>query len=608
MDEQLECDLVMKGGITSGVVYPPAILRLKERYRFRNIGGASVGAIAAAVAAAAEYGRQMGTGGFEPLAEISAELPREGFLQSLFQPRRELRSLYRILVESTKPSRARVLRMAWALVRSWWGATVFFGGVWAGTLVWAVAADRWYALAVAAALWLVTVVPIVLWLPSRGRLRTLSVVAAPLGFFLWPLGVVAVWMAAASFRAVDRPGAGFGICTGMPADGRSDGALTTWLHDKIQRSAGLGAPLTFRHLEEAGVHLEVTSTDLSLARPVAIPAAFADYLFTKPDMEALFPDDVVEHLVRMSTPFPGTQLRRLSDPSELPVLVAFRLSMSFPILFTAVPLYGLGPRVRNGDGSPAPVPHWLSDGGIGSNFPIHFFDAWLPRRPTFGLSLGPFPQTPSGARVTGAPDVDLRELPTDEAAVPWVKVTSAFGLARQILDTMENWRDTMQSELPGFRERVCRINLAEGEGGMNIGMQRDAIDSLIAKGTAAGDALVERFRWPQHRLTRYVLMMQMLQRRLLGETDPLTGTRSIGLRESFADYRGRLARGEVDADYLWGRDAAWCAAAAEQTDDLLRLADGWIGPPESSGPQDVDLFDGGDPPRPRGVMRIVPPV
>ena len=42
------CDLAMKGGITSGVIYPQAVLALARRYRFRNIGGTSAGAIAAA--------------------------------------------------------------------------------------------------------------------------------------------------------------------------------------------------------------------------------------------------------------------------------------------------------------------------------------------------------------------------------------------------------------------------------------------------------------------------------------------------------------------------------------------------------------------------------
>jgi len=58
------CDLVMKGGITSGVVYPPAIVKLAGQYRFKNIGGTSAGAIAAALTAAAEY-RRRNTGSME---------------------------------------------------------------------------------------------------------------------------------------------------------------------------------------------------------------------------------------------------------------------------------------------------------------------------------------------------------------------------------------------------------------------------------------------------------------------------------------------------------------------------------------------------------------
>src|ERR671930_2470083 len=52
-----QCDLVMKGGITSGVVYPRAISRIARDYRLVNVGGASAGAIAAVVAAACEYRR-----------------------------------------------------------------------------------------------------------------------------------------------------------------------------------------------------------------------------------------------------------------------------------------------------------------------------------------------------------------------------------------------------------------------------------------------------------------------------------------------------------------------------------------------------------------------
>src|SRR5688500_8000992 len=64
------CDIVMKGGITSGVVYPHAVCELATYFRLRNIGGASAGAIAAAVAAAAEYGRERG--GYDKLVELPA--------------------------------------------------------------------------------------------------------------------------------------------------------------------------------------------------------------------------------------------------------------------------------------------------------------------------------------------------------------------------------------------------------------------------------------------------------------------------------------------------------------------------------------------------------
>lgn len=70
-----ECDLVMKGGVTSGIVYPYAIMKLKDDYRFVSIGGTSAGAVAAAVVAAAEHGRQyvdeQGKDGFARLQALT---------------------------------------------------------------------------------------------------------------------------------------------------------------------------------------------------------------------------------------------------------------------------------------------------------------------------------------------------------------------------------------------------------------------------------------------------------------------------------------------------------------------------------------------------------
>lgn len=71
-DPRDTCDMIMKGGITSGVVYPRAACWLATRFRFRQIGGASAGAIAAAAVAAAESGRRVG--GFPKLYALPTEL------------------------------------------------------------------------------------------------------------------------------------------------------------------------------------------------------------------------------------------------------------------------------------------------------------------------------------------------------------------------------------------------------------------------------------------------------------------------------------------------------------------------------------------------------
>jgi hypothetical protein len=100
------CDLVMKGGITSGIVYPNAVLALTERYRFKNIGGTSAGAIAAAACAAAALGERRKTlegrtelaSGFSGLAAVAETLKRRGFIYSLFQPAPGGRAAFRLIV------------------------------------------------------------------------------------------------------------------------------------------------------------------------------------------------------------------------------------------------------------------------------------------------------------------------------------------------------------------------------------------------------------------------------------------------------------------------------------------------------------------------------
>jgi len=100
---KLQSDLVMRGGIASGIVYPRAIAKLAENCDFRSIGGTSVGAIAAAGTAAAALGAKSGQDHFQTrLKQLPGELSetRDGkpVLERLFQPQPGTRRLFRVLM------------------------------------------------------------------------------------------------------------------------------------------------------------------------------------------------------------------------------------------------------------------------------------------------------------------------------------------------------------------------------------------------------------------------------------------------------------------------------------------------------------------------------
>ena len=577
-----QCDLVMKGGITSGVVYPSAVLQLKDEYRFRSVGGTSVGAIAAAIVAAAEHGRVRDQGtGFAQLEKMTEELRGPGFLQSLFVARRGGRALYEVASAAlSKKGPLHILRVL--LRRGWWA----LGGLllWWASLGWAAwfLGDRWWLVPVLLGAWaIVGYVTLGMvtrkWGPSRLLVAAVLAVA-------WP--ALAAPAAVAARGVSELGGSGYGMISGREEGGVD--ALGEWLHAHIQRASGLpdDRPLTFGDLEGSEIHLRMMTTDVTTARPVRLPGELQEFSFRPEDLRAVLPEQVVGPLIERSRELatergrPEGDLLRLPPTDELPVLLGFRMSLAFPGLFTAVRLWS-----EQLDGSPRE--HWFSDGGISSNFPIHFFDSWMPTRPTFGLSLG----GGSGKAVQPPPKANEPSLPR------WSRVEKLGGFIKAIVDTMQEWRDTMQAELPGFRDRVWEVRLAGDEGGFNLGMGPETIARLIEKGEEAGRSIREEFDWDQHVFTRYVMAMRLLELGIPGGTDP-AGRPGPGIREAFEGRREAFERGDVGARELFGYDQDWLRRAGASTGRLLREMEGW------------SEFGGfaGQAPRPPGQMRVVPDV
>ena len=557
----LDCDIVMAGGVTSGIIYPGAVAMIARRYAFQSIGGTSVGAIAAAVTAAAEYGRRTGSNpnAFEQVAALPkslGEVADDGHsrLFHLFTPEPSTGPLFSLVTPllgggGTLRQIARVLLV--------------------GLSTWQVAVPALVATIAGLS------GAVALALDGHSILSLMGFATTACLVLVVSLAMVVVMLWRQWLPAWRRNG--YGICTGMRSPkgertGDFDG-LTPWMHRIVQAAAGrtpADPPLTFGDLWSAkagagsarpradptaprAIDLAMIASDISRNRTVQLPFIETPspiYVETAV-LERYFPaslaqwikDHAGEHDPRVEA---RAGVVRLPQPQDLPVVFGARLSLSFPVLLSAVPL--LTPDFAKGKAADERIPlrHlWLSDGGLTSNFPIHFFDSPIPSRPTFCLNLvafdaeAPNVETPDGdaepehtprpavaeaekpiaqprspARTAANRPVAVADgdpLPGDEvwgfvsmskgnrfSPAPFTAFDTApgTGLASfvgTLVNTARFWSDNQMLIAPGVRDRVVNIALREDEGGLNLDMSPEVIGDLDRRGRAAGLLISARF-------------------------------------------------------------------------------------------------------------------
>lgn len=531
----LECDLIMKGGITSGIVYPGAIFELSKYYRLRAIGGASAGAIAAACAAAAEYCRTSGKceGAFNKLNELPLQLAEENggksLLLRLFKPELETRDVF-----------------GWFLAGLTAKETVGWRAKCLAILKWIAAALRYFPIFFVIAFASGSVVAFGLLQATADSMMLIRVVAGIFGLLAGVLlATVTILLGVALTLRKVLPNNLMGLVSGN-GDGNNDIALTPWLNRKVQELAGLDLdkPLTFGDLWSAGkqvkldanealdnsskraIDLRVITTALSHSKAYSFPLEAEDRFYFLPiEFSRLFPDSIIEHLKTHARKATGKQLPEQSKPgdvnarlnyeleargllrlppmADLPILVPVRMSLAFPLLLSAVPLYRK--RFLPNDGGVIERV-WFSDGGIISNFPIHFFDSFIPTRPTFGINLSAVMSVntatdavvlPKTNRIAEPEWIDIET--SNISAHTTSRMPSPVKFLASIISTLHGWNDATQMRVPGFRDRIADIRLGPGEGGINLRMGKTLILELADRGRRAGQLLCEHFVPPDHR-------------------------------------------------------------------------------------------------------------
>jgi predicted acylesterase/phospholipase RssA len=560
----------MKGGITSGVVYPQAVSELAETFRFRNIGGTSAGAIAAAAAAAAEHGRR--GGGFEQLSELPNWIGTGRNLLSLFQPQRSTRGIFRVLMAKIEHGwpRAIVVAILWSM------PVVVLGAVPAAVL--ALFADP----------------------GSSGWLRAAAVAAVLVLAVLGGVIALAVFLAGKLLWAVPRNG--FGLCSGwterFEKDESGPAPLTPWLYRRLNEYAGLddGEPLTFGHLwagpegdqasppenaDDRYLNLAMMTTNLTNRRAHQLPFAEGQWSFCPDELRRLFPAEVVTWMEAKAggevLTNAGKRLLKLPAPKDLPVIVATRLSLSFPVLLSAVPLWRREELPQPGPTAAASDPErcWFSDGGISSNFPIHFFDRLVPRWPTFAINLRPFRR----GEVESKDELQntwMVSNETEQIGDWWYPIDSLFSFLSGIGHTMQNRVDEAQMRVPGYRDRIAHVSLNDEEGGMNLAMEEKTIRRLIKRGGLAAGRLKDAYTsapspgalsWDAHRWTRLRSSLSVLEEMHLRFVDGYEGAVEPEGAPSYADLLNGVVPVAVEG-YPWA-DASQRALGAAQVEAIV---------------------------------------
>jgi predicted acylesterase/phospholipase RssA len=613
-----ECDMVMKGGITSGVVYPRAILRLAQKYRFRAIGGGSVGALVAALTAAAELAR--GNRGFERLDEKRDELSSDGFLTSRFQA-----------PEQTRPALEFFLAILSAKNETASGASRFgsFANHLGSVLI------REYRNVFVASFVIGAAVGIVLLsLLAEGLNSPLG--ETELSSYMILFGFV-VGLVAAACGAIAKfvyimwrkvPKNQFGLCRGSGAPGTAEQPLLTdWISQAINYIAGFeveGTPLTFADLKSADdvtrrIDLKIMTTNLNQTTPYIFPRNPNTFLFNEDEMSEFFPANVVQYMIENAAPTDVSLpegFHVFPEANKLPIVVPVRMAISFPILLSAVPVWTVKRAAWDSKRMNQPVSltdkelsrNLFSDGGICSNFPIHFFDAWLPRRPTFGIDLASIPDenddyilddisspSPSGDLAEGGvslPQADQRD------NILSSRIGNLLQFAMAVFHSAQNFRDTMQSQLPSYQERIVHVPLSSQEGGLNLNMPQTIIEGMQAKGLEAGEILCgERFSFERHQWVRLRVLMGLLKKNLSEMKESLhmeSGEDTCKVKQY-----GEILR-TVNADFPFypeGWNDQLSGTIADTLEGLEALLDGL---------PDADFFDPVSPYEIRPELRITP--
>jgi hypothetical protein len=136
------------------------------------------------------------------------------------------------------------------------------------------------------------------------------------------------------------------------------------------------------------------------------------------------------------------------------------------------------------------------------------FDALIPGRPTFALSLDDLPEEAVGK--------ERVFVPTHAGQGVGLPAVPARGIADylwRVLASAKDWQDQLLATMPGQRERIAHVMLSKDEGGLNLTMPPATSRKLMRYGMKVGRLFAEgALNFDDHRWRRALVAYDQLER------------------------------------------------------------------------------------------------
>jgi hypothetical protein len=182
-----------------------------------------------------------------------------------------------------------------------------------------------------------------------------------------------------------------------------------------------------------------------------------------------------------------------------------------------------------------------------------------------------------------------------------------------VFNTARSYRDTLQSSLPSYRERIAQVFLKPDEGGLNLNMPEATVRKIVQKGADAGELLLQRYstrdpatgapryteRFREHVWVRLYVLFGQLEKELANVT--ALGPAADLQRQllELVDAQARAPSQGQRPWYLSDDTPAFTARAKDRAKAFLALVEEY----RKAGP----LFST-VPPSPEGMLRVTPEV